>query len=162
MKKLRKRSGAWMLLWIALTVVACFVLAIAICYAIMMITLAGSIIRGNSDFWGSEPFGKMIGGIGSAVIVVVAIISKYFWGKFNTQCDACKKLGALKFANTKALREESISILVDMKQKNRKGDVIGTQEQYMPGKRIEYRDTYRCKYCGATESYARTVDKANV
>lgn len=162
MRKLRKKNTAWLLLWIALTIVVGFVLIIAVGYIIIAIATLGSIIGGTSDFLGSERFGLMIGGTEFVVMVIVAIISKHFWRRFNTRCDTCKRFGALEFVKTKALREESISILVDMKQKNLKGDIIGTQEQYIPGKRIEYEDMYKCKYCGAIEYYTRSVDKKSV
>lgn len=151
-----------MLLWIALTIAACFALVIAVGYVFIGFTLVGSIIAGNSDFFGSESFSLMAVGIEFAVIVVAAIMSKHFWRKFNTQCNACKRWGALELINTKILQEASIYVPIDAKQKNIKGETIGLQEQYVPGKRIQYQDTYRCKYCGATENYVRTEDKATI
>lgn len=151
-----------MLLWIALTIVIGFALAFVTAYIYVVTTSIGSIFSRNDDFLRSVLYSRIMGGIGFALVVIVAIISKYFWRKFNTQCDTCKRMGALKFANTKALREEAISICVEMKQKNARGEVIGTQEQYIPGKRIEYQDAYRCKYCGAIEYYIRTADEKNI
>lgn len=149
-----------MLLWIALTIAACFALVIAIGYIFIGITLVGSIIAGDSSFFNSESFGLTLGGFEFVGIVIVIIISKHFWSKFNTQCDVCRRFGALELVNTKILQEASIYVPVDAKRKNIKGETIGSQEQYIPGKRIQYQDTYRCKYCGATENYIRTADKA--
>lgn len=151
-----------MLLWVALTIAIWFALMIAIGYIFIGIAFIGSIITGDSNFLGSKSFGNTIGVLELAGLVIITIISKYFWGKFNTQCEICKRWGALELASTKILQEASIYVPVDAKRKNIKGETVGLQEQYVPGKRIQYQDTYKCKYCGAIENYVRTKDKASI
>ena len=68
--------------------------------------------------------------------------------RYLSQCKNCKKLFALKKKNSTFVKEENISIMVELKEKNRDGEVTGTREDYIPGVRKFYDDLYVCKYCG--------------
>lgn len=75
----------------------------------------------------------------------------------KTRCPACKKYSGLKYINTQLLNEERISIKVENAEKDRNGNIIGTYEQYIPGKRKIFLETYKCKYCGHVQT--KTVTK---
>lgn len=75
----------------------------------------------------------------------------------KTRCPACKKYSGLKYINTQLLNEERISIKVENAEKDRNGNIIGTYEQYIPGKRKIFLETYKCKYCGHIQT--KTVTK---
>ena len=75
----------------------------------------------------------------------------------TTRCPACKKYSGLKYINTQLLNEERISIKVENAKKDRDGNIIGTYEQYIPGKRKFFLETYKCKYCGHVRT--KTVTK---
>ena len=75
----------------------------------------------------------------------------------KTRCPACKKYSGLKYINTQLLNEERISVKVENAEKDRNGNIIGTYEQYIPGKRKIFLETYKCKYCGHVQT--KTVTK---
>ena len=64
------------------------------------------------------------------------------------RCPKCQKLRAMKLYSKDLMGTEDISVLVELKDKNKFGDVTGTHEQYIPGERKHYELRYRCKYCG--------------
>lgn len=63
------------------------------------------------------------------------------------ECPLCGKLGTTK-TSTQTMGTQSISIKKELQRKNSRGEVIGTDEQYIPGTRTFYRTWYRCKQCG--------------
>lgn len=75
----------------------------------------------------------------------------------KTRCPACKKYSGLTYINTQLLNEERISIKVENAKKDKNGNIIGTYEQYIPGKRKIFLETYKCKYCGHIQT--KTVTK---
>lgn len=158
---IRKKGFFWHLLWIALTVVVCVLLSFLIALVIIAIGIAGSVITKTNtyEWWNQSP---LLGILLVISYVVVGIISKKLWHRFNAQCDACKMFGALEYLKTEVKSTNQISIRMELEDKNWKGDVIGTHEQYIPGQRTTYIDTYRCKHCGHYESYMRSVDSPNV
>ena len=64
------------------------------------------------------------------------------------KCPTCKKRFALKRIGKELASSERISILQEVKTRNRNGNVVGTQEQYIPGTRRIYEIHYVCKNCG--------------
>lgn len=54
---------------------------------------------------------------------------------------------------------ENIQILAEAKTKNKWGEVIGTQEQYVPGTRKTYHKSYICRKCGAVsyKTYSKDI-----
>ena len=160
-RHIRKKGFFWLLLWIALTVAACILLSFLIALVMVAIGTAGSIITKTNtyEWWNQTP---LLGILLLIAYVVVGIISKKLWNRFNAQCDACKKFGTLEYLKTEVESTDQISIRMELEDKNWKGDVIGTHDQYIPGQRTTYIDTYRCKHCGHYESYMRRVDSPNV
>ncbi|WP_296010004.1 hypothetical protein [uncultured Adlercreutzia sp.] len=68
------------------------------------------------------------------------------------KCQKCQKWGAVKKSTQEILGTEAIQIKQKMEQKNNRGEVISTYEQYIPGTRTFIRQWYVCKECG-TRSY---------
>lgn len=64
------------------------------------------------------------------------------------KCPYCKKRFTLKRLEKNLVSSERISILQEVKTRNRNGDIVGTQEQYIPGRRRVYEIHYVCKNCG--------------
>ena len=79
---------------------------------------------------------------GLEFLIIYFGIGKYW------KCPHCKKRFAIKKINKERVGREDISILMETKNRNYRGDIIGTSEQYIPGKRIKYRINYVCRKCG--------------
>lgn len=73
----------------------------------------------------------------------------YYWYGSEHKCPSCNKRFCLKKESTDIIDKETISIPVENVIKDTSGNVIGTQEQYAPGRRITYQVNYVCKKCGA-------------
>ena len=73
------------------------------------------------------------------------------------RCPSCKRLYALKYVGSKVTDKESISVRKEVNRWNQYGEIIDTQEQYIPGTRYTYRDAYKCKYCGHVK-YRQVVE----
>lgn len=72
--------------------------------------------------------------------------------KIGGRCEKCQQWGAIKKGRKEVLGTEAISIKKTLENKNTRGDVISTSEQYIPGTRTFYRQWYLCSKCGH-ESY---------
>lgn len=83
-----------------------------------------------------------------AVIIFLAFLIIYFSLGAMYKCPTCKKRFALKRIGKELASSERISILQEVKTRNRNGNVVGTQEQYIPGTRRIYEIHYVCKNCG--------------
>jgi len=86
-------------------------------------------------------------------IILVGIISAILNGIIQQftiyRCKSCGKIGALKYAGS----TESLGTWVESEKKvaeirSKRGDVIGTRDEYVPVTKEETRSLYRCKYCG--------------
>ena len=88
-----------------------------------------------------------------------------YWGivilmkGLRERCPNCKKWFALEFIDEESIGEENVSVKVETKTKNVNGEVTGTQEQYVPGKRITFQRNYVCKKCGETTAKRHTTDR---
>lgn len=98
----------------------------------------------------------LIGIVAVGFIIVVLILNGYDAVKYR--CPACKKFNGLSYVSSKLLREDDISIQVQNQIKNAEGKVIGTQDQYIPGKRKMYEETYKCANCGYVNKKLVTKD----
>lgn len=83
-----------------------------------------------------------------AVIIFLAFLIIYFSLGAMYKCPTCKKRFVLKRIEENLVSSERISILQEVKTRNRNGNVVGTQEQYIPGTRRIYEIHYVCKNCG--------------
>ena len=68
---------------------------------------------------------------------------------------------AWKKTGEEVAKRENVSVLVETNTRNKNGDVIGSQEQYVPGERITYRVNKICKKCGkgCYSTYRRDIPK---
>lgn len=97
--------------------------------------------------------------LGCIAVILLSAILCHRWG---ARCPACKRWGAMKLVQTALFKQEDISIRMELEQRNLSGQVTGTHDQYIPGQRHTYGDTYRCKYCGNRETRMRTEKKASI
>ena len=81
-------------------------------------------------------------------------------GKDN-RCPSCNKPFCLKKTGEEVVSKENVSVLVNTNTRNRKGEVVGSQEQYVPGERITYRVNKVCKKCGKScySTYRKDIPK---
>lgn len=103
-----------------------------------------------------KPLAILIGIVAVGFIIVVLILNGYDAVKYR--CPACKKFNGLSYVSSKLLREDDISIQVQNQIKNAEGKVIGTQDQYIPGKRKMYEETYKCANYGYVNKKLVTKD----
>lgn len=78
------------------------------------------------------------------------------------RCPNCKKLSSMKYIDTSLLKEENISIKVENATRDSIGNLTGTIEQYIPGKREFFLETYQCKHCGYVHTKTVTKETASL
>ncbi|MBQ9119528.1 MAG: hypothetical protein IJY09_05670 [Lachnospiraceae bacterium] len=95
------------------------------------------------------------------IMLMVLYVIVYYWYGKDYKCPACNKRFCLKKEGKEVAGRESVSVLVKANTRNRDGEVIGTQEQYIPGERVTYKITYICRKCGARchSAYSKDVSK---
>lgn len=98
----------------------------------------------------------------SAVMILILVGAEVCIRGYENKCPTCKKWFALKKLNTEEVDSEEISILTQLKTRDNSGRETGTQEQYIPGKRITYKTNYLCKKCGAHAYNTYTRDKKRI
>ena len=106
-----------------------------------------------SAFWSTASNGSEYPPV---VFFFCSIAGLFFERKLRMKyrCIKCKKNWTLKKISTRLDSTEDITVLKEVKNRNRNGDVVGTSEQYVPAKRYHYLDRYKCKACGEiTERY---------
>lgn len=147
------------LLWIlgtsAVWLLYCFIAAAAM---IIWNILKSIVTRSEIQSFNQDIYNIVMWG-GTAIIIVLSI---WLWKRFKAKCHACKRWGALEWALEEETGRENISVKMQLEERNSRGDLIGTSEQYIPGKRITYKDTYQCKHCGNLETRTRRVGGANL
>lgn len=95
------------------------------------------------------------------VASIIAIVLFTIFGiiaAIEDKCPACKRFNALCKVDDKFVSEKDISILVQVENRNRNGEFIGTSEQYIPGVRKIYEVTYQCCHCGYIKTEMRHQD----
>jgi hypothetical protein len=75
------------------------------------------------------------------------------------KCPSCDKLNGLKYVSRTLVREDNISVLVENRIKDKAGNVIRTNEQYVPGVRKVYEYAFRCSHCEYVEKRTVTRDE---
>lgn len=147
------------LIWIIGTGAACVIYS----FLVVVIAMTGQIITSigtRSEIQSvNQDFLNPVMALGWAVLIFLSIWMRKRW---NAKCHACKHWNALKLLKTEVLKQEKISVLVELEQRNLNREVTGTHDQYIPGNRKTYQDTYKCKYCGNLEIRMRTEDSASV
>ena len=91
-----------------------------------------------------------------ALFVLIKIISKITSRRCN--CPNCKRFLRMKKTGSETIRKDDIMMLVEVKDRNSDREITGTREQYIPGSRITYRDTFWCKSCGNQKYKTYTKD----
>lgn len=89
---------------------------------------------------------RIFGIKGVIILVLIILIFLIIW--LLNRCEYCKKSFSLKKIRTDIIKEEDISIKTKIENRDPKGELLFTSEQYIPGKKITYRTEYICKNCG--------------
>lgn len=92
--------------------------------------------------------------------IIISVITLFIGSK--SKCPNCKKLFALQKVRTELIKEEDVNVRVETKNKNLRGEVIGTGEQFVPGKRKTYKTVFVCKKCGENAFSTWQQDVANI
>lgn len=127
-----------------------------------ILTFAGSFFRTIITGQAISNLDNIFGAIVFAGYAAQIILSKMLWKRFTCQCSACKKWGAMQKVLTKAVKSEAVSVLMTTERRAQDGYVVETQDQYVPGTKTTYQDTYRCKFCGHEEKRSRVSKSANL
>ena len=93
------------------------------------------------------------------IVLLIVVFLKRLW---FYRCKNCKKLWGLQKKSSFLAKTEEISVAMTTKRRNNAGEVIGEDEQYVPGKRYHYATPYVCKYCGKGIDIIRVRDKASI
>lgn len=96
------------------------------------------------------------------ILLLISALIIYYKILKPTQCPYCKKYFALKELDTEAVGSADVSVKVTTERRDNAGNVVGTQDQYVPGKRITYQRNYLCKKCGESSCGTFTKDKATI
>lgn len=83
------------------------------------------------------------------------------WG-FLRRCRYCKMYFMLKKTETEEASRDNISVKVNVNRKDTQGNVVGTQEQWIPGTRIWYRKYFICSACGQVHYSVFFKDYKNI
>lgn len=78
--------------------------------------------------------------------LIMYLIIYYWYGK-DYKCPFCNHRFCLVKTGEEIINKEYISVSINTNTKNKYGDIIGTQEQYVPGERITYRINKICTKC---------------
>jgi heme/copper-type cytochrome/quinol oxidase subunit 2 len=147
------------ILWIVGTAIACVLWYVLVAF----ITFAGwTVTRITTHSEAQSINTDLLGLVTVLGCIALVILSMILWKRWNARCHVCKRWNALELTKTETLKQEDISVCVEVERRNSNREVVGTQDQYIPGKRKTYRDTYKCKYCGHLETYTYTKDKASI
>lgn len=85
------------------------------------------------------------------------------WRHRNTNyCSQCKKTFWLEKKGSIITKKSAISIRKELETKNSSGNVIKIQEQYIPGTRYFYKDSYQCLHCGTNWNITYSEDRADI
>jgi hypothetical protein len=96
------------------------------------------------------------------ILSMIMYLIIYYWYGKDYKCPSCKKRFCIKKTGEEEVKRESVSVLVETNTKNRNGEIVGYQEQYVPGTRITYRINKICKKCGKKCYNTYSVDKPNL
>ncbi|WP_312939600.1 hypothetical protein [Oscillibacter sp.] len=83
-------------------------------------------------------------------LFLLRLLAIHFANKHLERCKNCGKVFAVNRITHDILGRDDISIMVELKDRGSDGFIRGTHEQYIPGIRTWYEDTYKCGFCGNT------------
>ncbi len=147
------------LLWVLGTVIACVLWSVLVGFIVVGANIVTSIVT-RSEIQSVDTYSlNPVIVLGWVALIIMSIM---MWRRWKARCQACKRWGALKLIKTEILKQENISVLVELEDRGLNRQVIGTHDQYIPGKRNTYQDTYKCKHCGNLEIRIRTKDGASI
>lgn len=101
----------------------------------------------SQDIYGNDNVTIMLGLYIFIWFIALPFIILYITYGVKLRCKQCKFFYTLKKDHLEIHSEESITVKAINQNRNTSGDVISTSEQHVPGKRVHYRQHYRCKFC---------------
>lgn len=103
--------------------------------------------------------GRIVWFVFAFIFVMVMYLIVYYWYGKDYKCPSCNRRFCLKKTGQEVVKRENIYVSVETNTRNRDGEVIGSQEQYVPGERITYRVNKVCKKCGKScySTYRRDI-----
>ncbi|MFW5670123.1 MAG: hypothetical protein ACOCM4_12960 [Acetivibrio ethanolgignens] len=133
-------------------------LIVTIIVALLIVSGVCGVLGMNGVNGIGERLGMLVATIIFGMIMYVII---YFWYGKDYKCPSCNKRFCLKKTGEEVASRENVSVLVETNTKNRNGEVVGSQEQYVPGERVTYRINKVCKKCGKAcySTYRRDIPK---
>ena len=149
----------WKIIWIIGTIIACALWFLIIGFIAFGISMAANIVTHSNTVDAATDIWVVVAIIGWVGLVILSII---LWKRWNFRCQVCKRWGALVLVKTELARQEKISVLMEMEHRDWQGNVTGHHDQYIPGKRKIFADSYKCKFCGNLETRIRTRESADI
>lgn len=137
-------------------------LRLGVTIVVAMFIIAGICgVLGVDTFRGASILERIMYFVFGLVGIGVMYIIIYYWFGKDNRCPSCHKPFCLKKTGEEIVNKENVSVLVNTNTRNRKGEVVGSQEQYVPGERITYRVNKVCKKCGKScySTYRRDMPK---
>lgn len=144
------------ILWIVITIAACFVWGLVV---MAIVALIKAIAKSGSSWGTIDNVGTFFMIIGFIALIILSVI---MWNKIESQCPVCKKLGAMCYLKEEIIAEKDVNVPISLHRKNQKGEIIDTYQQYVSGVRKTFRTTYKCSYCNHIETRTYTKDIANI
>lgn len=92
---------------------------------------------------------------------IIAIILYIVYRRYKGKCKACGRWYAMKISDEEVVDRVNASVKKTTKERNSKGEVIRTNEVYIPATKTKYLITETCKHCGHEEKYYTTETKEN-
>ncbi len=129
--------------------------------AVFLIMSICGVLGLTEEMKGNNILDRIIYFIFALICIGIMYLIIYYWfGKAN-QCPSCHKVFCLKKIGEEIVKKENVSVLVNTRTRNKNGEVIGSQEQYVPGERITYRVNKVCRKCGKMcySTYRRDIPR---
>lgn len=123
-------------------------LGVTILVALFFIGGIGTLLGIGNDGVRMSILEKIVMFILVLILAGVMYLIIYYWYGKDYKCPSCNKPFCLQKTGEEIVSKENVSVLVNTNTRNRNGEVVGSQEQYVPGERITYRVSKVCKKCG--------------
>ena len=94
-------------------------------------------------------------------LAIIAIILYTVYPGYKNKCKACGRWYAMKITDEEVVDRVRASVKKTTKERNSKGEVIRTNEVYIPATKTKYLVTEICKHCGHEEKYYTSETEEN-
>lgn len=94
-------------------------------------------------------------------IIILFISFSILASGYKKRCNHCNKWWAMRTIGKKLVNEKASWIRKELKDKNRKGEVIRTREEAVPATVYTYLIHRRCKHCGYEDDLTKEEKREN-